>query len=211
MSENESRIITSLQNLRTAVKKNSIQQLSDTKKFDLSFASWYAPKIKSMSNQVHGAKKIIEDIVFFLVAELSTYLTSRSNISEEIEDLSNRIIRQYGDRLTISSIAHWVYLVQSSKPPFDKDLKGFDRRGLMVLIGRYVSEQKEWKLKMENQEDREKEMKLYQIRISKMMESNSKARSKIESIAEEKRIKKPNAKELKDLSNLKAKEVLRNE
>lgn len=155
--------------------------------YDLTFASYYSNRIKALC-VVPGVYGIIEDIVFLQLKELAEFI-SREKDPVSVRGFARMIINEFGNRLSISSIAHWVYLIMIAKEPFDKELFGFDKRRLITLLHTYINEQKKWVQNREKQEDEAVSLPVRSKLLATAISKNKEASEKFKALAEKMDVK----------------------
>lgn len=132
---------------KNALDKPLLQMAKDGF-YQLDYSAVYGNKIRNLC-KIQGAESHIEDIVFFLFSELANYLTSRDIVPFEIRSFAKNIIAKLGGVLTISSIAHFIHMVQMAEYPFTDEIRGFDKRNIIIMLQRYIEKQNEWRLEKE--------------------------------------------------------------
>lgn len=174
--ENQNKIIKALYRLRLTGLEKNIMQMGISGFYDLTFASYYGNRIKALC-KVPKASGIIEDILFKLLSELSDFINSRENTPVEVRMFARRIMAQFG-QLSISSVAHWIYLIQGSTPPFDQEFYGFDKRRLLGSLYKYLEAQKAWVDDKERQTAETMSLAERNIALAKVLDENKEVQAK---------------------------------
>lgn len=86
---------------------------------------------------------LIQQVIMELVIDLVMFTTNkqREEILRNANQLANVIIQYHQKKMSLSGLAHCFELVKISAPGFDVQLFGFDKRGILSLINRYLRKQ----------------------------------------------------------------------
>lgn len=115
--------------------------MHETGYFELSNDSVFSYKLKEYENvkSMDSLDPIeyVKDIVFLLIDKLARILTRKITPVSEIKEISQIVVDKFGQKLSISSVAHFVHLIQIAQPPFDVEMRGFERRAVTKLLHLY--------------------------------------------------------------------------
>lgn len=198
-----------LARLQSLLNSKTLIELTKSGHIELSYASSYSYRISEYLF-VEECRPVVEGIIFCLVDKLVPYLTSREISGYDQLEFAKMIIHQYGRQISISGVAHWVHLLQTSQPPFDLEIMGFQKRVLLLSLSRYLQEMRAWINEKNKQSAEAVSLAEQQYGLAKALRNNHTQLKRIRDLSARLSAKYPDEAEQRRRASEQTKKLLKN-